>query len=67
MAEYSGTGPKIVGRGMAQAFARPDRGDARHRRSRAADHRTRRRLQAVHAGPDPVDGAERDGSASIAC
>ena len=44
------------------AVARPDRGDARHRRGGAADHRSRRRLQAVHPGPDPVDGAQRDGA-----
>ena len=45
---------------MAQAIPRSDRGDVRRGRSRAADHRPRHRLQAVHRRPDPVDGDERD-------
>ena len=44
------------GRGMAQASL--DLIEAMHddRRGRAADHRPRRRLQAVHRRPDRVDG-----------
>ena len=49
------------------AIARSDRGDARRSRSRAADHRPWRRLQAVHRRPDPFDGDARKCSASIAC
>ena len=41
------------GRGMAQSVPRPDRSDARDREGRAADHRPRHRLQAVHAGLIP--------------
>ena len=66
MTEHFETSTK-KGRGMAQALARPDRGDVRHRRGGAADHRPRRRLQAVHRRPDPFDGDAATCSASIAC
>ena len=38
------------------AVPRSDRGDVRRSRSRATDHRSRRRIQAVHRRSDPFDG-----------
>ena len=55
------------GSGHGAEVPRPDRGDVRRGGSRAADHRPRHRLQAVHRRPDPLDGRDRKCSASTAC
>ena len=69
MTEYFEPGSKIIRRGRGMAQKSLDLIEAMYAacRSRAADHRPRRRLQAVHRRPDPFDGDARRCSGSIAC
>src|SRR6516165_2636614 len=61
MVEQIETRSKKV-RGDGESLSRSDQEDVRHCRRGTADHRPRRRLQAIHRRLDRVDGDVGDGA-----